>query len=253
MTLSQERLEAALKPRPVHFYEQLDSTNDVALAWIRAGKPHGALFVADEQISGRGRLGRSWYAPPGTALMFSLTLPPQPDLSAHATMLGAVVVGELLERLGISGVGIKWPNDVQIDGHKVCGVLPEAVWAGDRLVGLALGVGLNVRINFSGTALADKAISIENVSETPVDRLDLLVYLLERIEYWAARADMTVLRAAWQARLNMLGQRVTVTTPAGSMSGTAVTVDEYGALLLRLDTGEDFRAVAGDIAIGAQE
>ena len=79
--------------------------------------------------------------------------------------------------------GIKWPNDVQIDGRKLCGVLPEAAWQDARLLGVALGIGLNVRVDFAATPFADRAVSLETMVGA-VDRVDLLVRLLERLDYW---------------------------------------------------------------------
>lgn len=253
MTLSQERLQAALPARSVHYFSQVDSTNTLALDHARAGKAVGAIFVADEQLHGRGRLGRGWFAPPGTALMFSVVLPPLPTLLKQATLLGSVAVCEALEQLGVESVGIKWPNDVQIGGLKVCGVLPEAAWDGAQLVGLVLGIGLNVRIDFNNTPLAGKAVSVETALGRHIDRLDLLVRLLDGVDSWTAQPDTGSLWAAWRARLNMMGQSVIVTTPSGDVCGTAVDIDDDGALLLLLTNGEKYRAVAGDLAIGAQE
>jgi BirA family biotin operon repressor/biotin-[acetyl-CoA-carboxylase] ligase len=250
MTLTQARLETALRPRPVRYLAQVESTNDLARIWLQDGQGSGAVFVADEQIKGRGRMGHGWFAPPGTALMFSVVIVPESvDLVARAAMLGAVVVSELLDSLGIDKVGIKWPNDVQIDGRKVAGILPEAVWEGERLLGLVLGIGLNARIDFGDTDLADKATSIETMLGKSVDRLDLLVDLLGRIDRWVGQPESD-LHETWKNRLNMLGQIVTVNQPDGSVRGRAESVDERGALLLRLEDDSVYRAVAGDIAVG---
>lgn len=254
MPLTADRVQSALD-RPVRFYEQVASTNDLALAWLRDGASAGAVVLADEQTLGRGRLGRAWLAPPGTALMLSVIVRPPSEAVGSMTMLGAVAICELLESLGAADVGIKWPNDVRLNGRKVCGILPEAAWDGQRLLGVVLGIGLNVRIDFANTPLADSAISLEPALDTRIDRLDLLVTLLSRIDLWTQTLQARhELFAAWKRRLTMLGQRVSVSSVDDSMQqGVAEDVDNTGALLLRTDDGRLHRLVAGDIALGKQD
>ena len=169
-------------------------------------------------------------------------------------MLGAASIAEIIEHLGATDVGIKWPNDVQLNGKKVSGVLSEAAWVansphGGRLLGVVLGMGVNVRIDFSGTELAETAISIEPALGKAVNRLDLLGDLMGRIDYWYARIGSDELFEAWKSRLNMLGKMVTV--QQGTIHGLAESVDASGTLLVRDEQGELRRVVAGDIALGS--
>jgi BirA family transcriptional regulator, biotin operon repressor / biotin---[acetyl-CoA-carboxylase] ligase len=249
MVLTAERIQSKLAPRPLRFYEQADSTNDLALDWLRAGAMAGSAVVTDEQVKGRGRLGRTWYTPPGTALILSVVLSPKVEDLGQITMLGAVAIAEMIEHLGTADVGIKWPNDVLLQGKKVSGVLSEAVWNGDKLQGAVLGMGINVRIDFSGTELAGTAISIEPALGHAVDRLDLLDDLLSRVDYWYERLQTSALFDAWKSRLNMLGKMVTV--QQGTLHGLAESVDQSGALLLRDESGQLHRVVAGDIGLGS--
>lgn len=250
MRLTAEHICLALSPRAARFYQQADSTNDIALAWLREGAPTGSVVVADEQLKGRGRKGRTWHTPPGTALAVSLILHPPLEVLNRVSMLGALAICEAIENLGIQGAGIKWPNDVQINGRKVSGVLPENEWDGDRLVGVVLGMGLNVRVNFAGTGLEDTAISLESALGKPVDRLELLVKLLERTDEWSARLGSAALPAAWRKRLTTPGQTVTVSSAEAVIRGVAEDVDEQGALLVRDQQGTLHRVIAGDIALG---
>jgi BirA family biotin operon repressor/biotin-[acetyl-CoA-carboxylase] ligase len=250
MDWTSEQVLAQLGPRPARYLAQAASSNDLALMWLKEGAPAGAVVIVDEQTRGRGRLGRSWYAPPGTALMLSYVLRPTVSALPRISMLGALAVCELLETLGIPEVGIKWPNDVQIGGRKVCGVLPESAWDGDQLAGVVLGIGLNVRIDFTGTPFAETATSLGHAASQALDRMALLRDLLARLDYWAARVDSPLLLRRWRERLNMLGRLVTVSGPDGMLEGTADAVDEDGALLLRLHDGRLKRVIAGDIALG---
>jgi BirA family biotin operon repressor/biotin-[acetyl-CoA-carboxylase] ligase len=245
MDLTATRLEEVLGDRPHCFYPQVESTNDIALAWAAEGAPPGAVVVADAQTRGRGRLGRMWYAPPGTALMCSTILRPPPEHTAQVNMLGALAVCEAVEALG-GLVSLKWPNDVLLDGRKLAGILTEAAWHDNQLAAVALGIGINIRVDFAGTPYADTAISLEPTLGRKLDRAELLAGLLERLETWAGHWGNTLL-AAWRGRLATLGQMVQV----GNVRGVAEAVDARGALLVRGDDGVLHTVVAGDVVMGA--
>jgi BirA family biotin operon repressor/biotin-[acetyl-CoA-carboxylase] ligase len=263
--LTEARLAAALGSRPLRFEVRAGSTNDLARAWAGEGAPSGAVVVAEEQHAGRGRFGRQWISPPGTALLFSVILRPPQDLKhvGRLTMAAAVSVAGVLEDLRPQRgepVHLKWPNDVLIGAGKVAGILSEALWQGDRLDAAIVGIGLNVRVSFEGMALARTATSIESAFGVRVDRARLLARLLAHLDDWAAQAEGPALFDAWRARLSTLGQRVEVMTmdAAGAgeqnraIAGLAADVDADGALLLRADDGTVHRIVAGDVTVTSQ-
>jgi len=262
MELTAEKVRARLAPRwNVQYFERVDSTNDIAMNRLHETKSKiqarfaGDVIVADEQVKGKGRLGRTWYTPPGTALIVSVILPlTEPKHLPRITMLGAAAIAEMIENLGPSYVGIKWPNDVHLNGKKVSGVLAEANWYADsqrepELQGVVLGMGVNVRIDFSNTELAETAISIEPALGQPVDRLDLLADLMGRVDYWYARVGSDELFNFWKSRLNMLGTIVTIQSQM--IRGIAESADESGALNVRDESGLLHRVVAGDIGLGS--
>lgn len=243
--LQETQLRESFPSRAIRFYERIESTNDVGVAWLNAGAPDGGLVIADAQTEGRGRLGRTWYAPPGTALLFTTVFAAPRDLAVRSTMLGALAVAETLREMGARGVGIKYPNDVQIGRHKVCGVLAEAVWM-DK-VGVALGIGVNIRVDFTGTVFEQTAISLETALNRPVDRASLLTAIVTRLDFWRARLATDALPAAWRSYLNMLGEWVEVHTGSEQIRGIAVDVSPDGSLQLR-DRHGDLRSVwAGDL------
>ncbi|MEM6285486.1 MAG: biotin--[acetyl-CoA-carboxylase] ligase, partial [Chloroflexota bacterium] len=170
MDLNEQRITMALAPRAVRYFDSVSSTNDVATEWMREGALKGAVVVADEQTAGRGRLGRTWYTPPGVALATSVILRVKAEHLPQVNMMGALAVTNLLQALNLTEVSIKWPNDVLVGGRKICGILPEAVWNGNNMEGAVLGMGLNVRNNFAGTPLEEKATSIEAITGKPQDR-----------------------------------------------------------------------------------
>lgn len=249
MIMNHYNLQTALAPRPFRYYPRITSTNDAALEWLREGAKDGSVVVAEEQTEGRGRLGRKWYTPPGVALAFSVILRPSLDALPQVTMLGGLAVYELLEALNEGRgephrVGIKWVNDVLLNGKKVCGVLTEAVWEGDRLLGAVLGIGVNVRVRFEVPELEHTATNVETALGRTFDRIDLLRDLLARIEHWALRLGSAELFTTWRAHLVTLGQPVTV----GSISGIALDVDPDGALRVQTADGAVQRVMAGDVA-----
>jgi BirA family biotin operon repressor/biotin-[acetyl-CoA-carboxylase] ligase len=259
--LTDEGLRLALGARPFRYLPQVTSTNDIALDWADA--PSGAVVVTEEQTAGRGRFGRAWIAPSGSALLFSVVLRPRIDQSrvSRLTMVGAVAIAETLASLPamvIDLVGLKWPNDVNIAGRKVAGILPELIWEGDELKVAVLGIGLNVRNDFSGTPLEAQATSIERETGATVDRADLLSRVLSRIDYWIGRLDEHSLLGTWRAWLTTIGQQVKVRTlnlggakdaTTEVISGLAEDVDEEGALVLRLDDGTTRLIAAGEVSL----
>jgi len=246
MSLLKTNLENALPDRPVRFYPSVDSTQDLALQWLRDGAEAGAVVIADEQRKGRGRHGRFWYTPPGVALALSVVLRPPVRALHQVTMLGALSIYDMLGDLGAEVVTIKWPNDVRLQGRKVSGVLPEAEWDGGKLRGVALGMGINVRVDFSGTEVEQTAISIEPALGRAIDRVEIITLLLRRIDHWALRLGTPEIFDAWKARLETIGQRVTI----GAVNGIAEAVDREGALFVRTTDGERVRVLAGDVALG---
>jgi BirA family biotin operon repressor/biotin-[acetyl-CoA-carboxylase] ligase len=264
--LTEARLREALGARPFRFEMQVDSTNDIAREWALNGAPSGSVVLTEEQLAGRGRFGRKWSAPPGTALLMSVILRPRitPEHLTRLTMVGAVSVVETLETPDPSPFGrgesespnslsLKWPNDVLLAGRKVAGILPEAIWQGQSLAAVILGIGLNVRVDFAGTELENRSTSIEQRLGITVDRALLLSHLLQRIDYWAVRVADVALLDAWRSRLVTLGQRVTARGTAGIIDGLAVDVDNNGGLVLRSDDGTIHHVVAGEVTLSESE
>jgi BirA family biotin operon repressor/biotin-[acetyl-CoA-carboxylase] ligase len=242
--LSQSSLTNALGQRPFKFYPSIPSTQNEALDWLKAGASHGSVVIADEQTAGRGRMGRTWHTPAGVALALSYILKPTPIGAKHIFMAGGVAVAELLEGLGIPNISIKCANVVRIAGKKVAGVLPEAVWEGDKLQGVVLGIGVNIRVNFADTELEHLATSIETVLNQPANRTDLITKLLARLDFWSSQLGSDELFQAWRSRLDTLGNMVT----ADNVTGTAIDVTHDGALVIQKSDGTTHTVIAGDIS-----
>lgn len=249
----------------VEHYPQLGSTNDLARQRARAGQPEGLVIVADEQTSGRGRLGRGWAAPPASSLLFSLLLRPSWLAPADAfalTMLAGVALCEAVEQATPLRPALKWPNDLMLPQpgpagpalRKAAGVLSEIELSGGAIEWLVLGIGVNVNWAPAGVVdgrdLSAVATSVGATLGQPADRLALLRALLQRLDqrYLALRQGQhAALFADWRARLATIGQPVDVRLPSGELHGTAEGVEPNGALLVRDAAGTLHRVLAGDI------
>jgi BirA family biotin operon repressor/biotin-[acetyl-CoA-carboxylase] ligase len=200
-----------------------DSTNERAKQLAEAGAPHGTLVTADEQEAGRGRQGRAWTAPPGSAVLMSLVLR---DLDERHALLPLAAAVALCEALPVDAA-IKWPNDVWIERRKAAGILVE----GRRQEGWAvLGIGLNVTTGSFPPELADIATSLRLAGHetTPAALLPDLVAALDR---WL-RAPPEAVLEAWRSRDALKGERVRWSDGEGIADG----IDDSGAL--RVQTGD---------------
>lgn len=185
--MDEKKLRKSLSDLPLggfRFFKQTGSTNDIALAWATEGATDLSLVVADEQTSGRGRLGRHWMTPPGTALALSLIIHPNLLEHDHPSLfsgLGSLALTEILSERGLSAQ-IKWPNDVLIAGRKTAGILVETVWMGEQIESVVMGIGVNVlpesvpppsELHYPATSIHSEGLKI--------DRIELLHDLLSRL------------------------------------------------------------------------
>ncbi len=251
-TITRE-LPTRLIGRRVMAYPRLGSTNDEAKRLAAAGEPEGTLVIAEEQTAGRGRLQRTWWAPPGTALLMSLIFRPNlaPHQAQRLTMLCSLAICDAITETTGLAPAVKWPNDVLLHGRKVCGILTELGIEDARLAYVVVGMGINVNVDFSGAGeLARTATSLAQELGHEVSRLELLRAILVSIEgrYARLRAGESP-HTEWSERLATLGQRVVVTTPTEQWRGVAAGVDTDGALLLRDEEGVLRRILAGDVTL----
>ena len=231
----------------VHYVEQCSTTQDVAMDLAVRGAPEGTVVVCGEMWSGRGRMGRKWYAPRG-GLWFTLILRPRSLSKLNLlTLATGVSVAKALNHLFNVDARVKWPNDVVIEGKKVSGALLEVKHVGEELVAL-LGVGINVN-NDLPLELEGYATSLKRVLGFPVPRTPIFVGILKSVDYYYSaivEGDVGRIIGDWRLWSSTLGRYVRAVMASGVVEGRAVDVDESGALLI--DTGSGVvRVVEGDI------
>lgn len=248
-------LSSARSPRLVHVAET-GSTNADLLADI--GAPHLAVLVTTSQTAGRGRLGRTWTAPPGRTLAASVLverralpvealgwLPLAAGVAMRASVASVVRTGE---------VGLKWPNDVQVDGLKVCGVLAQV-----RPDASAVVVGAGVNLALTADELptpVSTSLSLhgaEGSTEALADRvlsawLADLTALVEALAAAGGDAEVSGLRGRTLAECTTLGRGVRVELPSGEvLAGRAESIDRDGRLVVRPESGDEVAVSSGDV------
>jgi BirA family biotin operon repressor/biotin-[acetyl-CoA-carboxylase] ligase len=212
--------------------------------------------VAESQSLGRGRLGRAWASPAEGGLYFSLVLRPALALSEapQITLLAGAGVCRAINALTHVGSGIKWPNDILVQGKKVAGILTEIEAEMNRIHHLIVGIGVNVNTRLSELphSLRGRATSLREETGQNVSRQSLLALALAEMEIlWreAQGRGFGPVREAWK-RLNCtLGQRVRIQGTGRSWVGTAADLDDQGALLVRADGGSFERIAFGEVAL----
>lgn len=226
----------------VRYEDTVTSTNDLAAAWASEGAPHFSVVAAGHQTAGRGRAGRKWFTPPHSALAFSLLLRPDhtPEDIGRFSGLGALAVCAVLRQDYQLNAQIKWPNDVLLDGKKVCGVLPEAFWSGNVLQAIILGIGVNLAPHAypREIPLLFPAISVEEVFGKPVSPEEFLKPVLAHLTSLYQRLDGPTFIAKWEQNLAFRGETVEIIQANQvSMSGRIAGLDEHGHLLLEINGG----------------
>lgn len=249
-------LHTGVVGREVRFFPSVGSTNDLLKHEARAGAAEGLVFVADEQVTGRGRRGRSWTAPAGTSLLSSTLLRPTwlpPHDAFLLTMLAAVAAAEAVEAISGLHVDLKWPNDLHVGGRKLGGLLVETELDAATVHWAVLGCGINVNWNPRAVPeLAAVATSVQAELGHDVDRRALLRTLIQRLDtrYNALRLGArSALFEAWRGRLRMLGQPVLADTPQGIIAGIAADVTLQGALVIHDEHGGRHTVSAGDVSV----
>lgn len=237
-----------------YYFREVSSTNDLAKKMASEGAPEGSVVVAEQQLKGRGRMGRPWASPPGSGLWFSLILRPEipPYHAPRLIFVIAVAVCRAIRQISGLQAAIKWPNDILFKGKKLCGILTEMSAEIDQLNYIVAGIGVNVKSVEYPPELADTAISLEEGGSRPFRRVNLLVCILQEleIEYGSFLTDgIEAVLERWRELNCTLGYEVTVSSKEETYSGTALDLNEDGCLLVKTEQGEVRIVMVGDVSL----
>ena len=241
-------LETSAIGKRIHCYKVLDSTNATAKEMAKVCES-GTVVLADVQREGRGRVGRSWSSPPG-GVWISVILKPNitPQHVGRINIAVSVAVARTVYELYGIRAGIKWPNDITIRGRKLGGILTEISAEMERIEYAVVGIGINANVDLSEFPPEWNATSIMQELGSGISRVELIQHLLTEIEryYEMMTASFEEMHREWCNLSTTLGRYVRIESQTGEVEGRAISLDQEGALILRVSDGEIKRVLTGD-------
>lgn len=241
--------------RNLVFHEETGSTNEDVKKLASEGAGDGTLVVADMQTAGRGRRGRTWASPKGESVYMSLLLRPRckPDQASALTLVMALAVLEAIEETVPGKGGIKWPNDIVMNGRKVCGILTEMGLKQNAIDYVVVGVGINVNQSSFVEEIASTATSLSLVCGKELERTELIGRVLYYFEQEYAEFEKTFDLAGLVNRYNRYllnrEREVRVLDPKGEYEGVALGINSQGELLVKRQNGEIVEVYAGEVSV----
>ena len=233
--------------RNILYYHTVPSTNEIAGMAARSNTEEGTVIIAEEQTGGRGRLERSWLSPPGS-LSLSIILYPELSRLPYLIMAASLAVSRTIKAISRIKADIKWPNDILINGKKVCGILIENGLKGNSVQYSVIGIGINLNVSVNNyPEIVSTAISL---SDAVVGRVPAALFtqrlLLEFENLYLSGGSVF---DEWQNSLITLGKKVTSTSGALVIEGIAESVNPDGSLIIKQTGGSLFKAVAGEVTL----
>lgn len=249
------RLQTRWAGRNLQYLKETDSTNNDAKRCMEEGGVHGTLIVAERQTAGRGRRGRLWESPEGTAIYMTIGMKPEfaPDKVSMLTLVMALSVAEAIEEQSGLEAGIKWPNDVVVNKRKVCGILTEMILEAEYIRCVVTGVGINVNQTAMPEEIAQTATSLFIEKGEKLSRAALIESVMRHFENnydcFIGSLDLSELKEAYEARLANKDQLVRVLDPKGEYEGIARGIRCTGELIVELPDGIVREVYAGEVSV----
>ena len=251
------RLTTAWAGRTVYSYGETGSTNIDAKRLAEEGAPHGALIVADTQTMGRGRRGNGWESEDsGQAIYMTMLLKPQfsPEYASRVTLLMALAVTAALEEVcEEQSVQIKWPNDVVLNGHKVCGILTEMSAEPGYIHHVVIGTGINVNQKEFPKEVDQIATSVLRETGRTNSRAQLIARVMfffeQYYEQFLQTYDLSAVREQYEAHLAGMGKEVRVLDPKGEYVGISKGITKTGELIVEKTDGTRCEIYAGEVSV----
>lgn len=249
-------LQTEFLGRTVYFEESVASTQQIAARLAYEGAAEGTVVVAEEQTAGRGRLSRKWHSPKGTGIWMSMIL--RPTVPVHQapqlTLLTAVSVAQAIEKYTDLSVGIKWPNDILINGKKAVGILTEMQADPDKINAVIIGIGINVNqkqehfaedIQHIATSLATEA----DKSFVRAELMQMIFLQMEKLYKEYLEHGFGVIKLLWESYAMSIGKEITARTIKQTIIGVAKGITADGVLLLEDKDGNVHHIHSADIEV----
>jgi BirA family biotin operon repressor/biotin-[acetyl-CoA-carboxylase] ligase len=229
----------------IHYFDEVDSTMDIARNLARKQCPHFTVVIAGRQKKGRGRLKRNWLSSEG-GLYFTIVVRPKipPVLSLRVNFAASMILAQTLRSMFNINAMVKWPNDVLVDGKKISGILSEMEAEIDRVSFISIGIGINV--NNDPTTYEPMATSLKKILGKEIPRIEVLKAFLHHFEDELNDADFENVVSEWKKYTETLNRHVRIVTTHDVSEGLAMDVDDNGALILKLADGSMKKIIYGD-------
>lgn len=239
----------------VLFYEKVDSTNNVAKKLAEKEKCHGTLVVAETQDSGKGRRGRNWVSSEKEGIWMTLILNPEisPMNASMLTLVAALAVNKGIKNVTGIDSYIKWPNDIVVNGKKICGILTEMSSDPDYVNHVVIGIGINVKMCQFPDELKDKATSLKLEGAQELSRAKIIAGIIEEFEIYydifIKKENLSECLWEYNNFLVNKGRRVIVYEKNNKYEAEAVGINEKGELLVKVDNGEERAIISGEVSV----
>jgi len=247
-----KNLHTVYMGKNIHFFKEVDSTNDVARELADEDAEEGTLVIAESQRSGKGRRGKRWISPSGGVWMTIILRPDiEPPKAPQLTLVTGVAVAETLNQECGLDVGIKWPNDILIGDKKVCGILTEVKADMGKVdyVLVGIGIDLNVDLNIFPPELRGGATSLKAELDREIMGAELVATFLKNFEIYYGEFKQGKFRKIlnrWRKLSKTIGNYVEVHKKGGPIYGEAVGINKDGKLILELDDGSLRKIISGE-------
>jgi len=252
--LIEKSLETDRFGRSLEVLDEVDSTNNYCKKMAEAGAPEGYCVATTRQVAGRGRRGRVWETPDNTNIAMSFLIRPElePNDTSMITLVAALAVESAVRELTGVEAQIKWPNDILLGGHKICGILTELSLELTAVNYVVVGIGVNVNNETMPEDIRDIASSIYIETGKNLDKNELTASILGYFEKYYDRfmadKNLSGLRNIYEEHLVNMNRTVRIIEKDKERTGEAVGISERGALLVKFDTGVE-AITGGEVSV----
>lgn len=257
--ISQAEIQSMLKTKwagqKVIYFDETDSTNIQAKLAGENGEAHGTLLVADRQVAGKGRRGRSWESPKGQCIYMTILLRPElePVNAPMLTLVMALSVAEAVKEKTGMEAQIKWPNDIVLNKKKICGILTEMSTEIDYINYVITGVGINTNQEKFSEEIEERATSLLIEGGRRIRRSELIAAVMERYEKnyttFMKTKDLSGLLSDYNNILVNRDKDVRILDPKGEYNGHAVGINEKGELIVVTEDGDEKHIFSGEVSV----
>lgn len=247
-------LKTQILGQVIHYEEVIDSTNNKAKELARADADEGLLVIADQQSTGKGRLGRTWDSPSGTGIWMSLVLKPNipPQYASELTLVAGLTMCEVISEITGLDAKIKWPNDIVVNGKKICGILTEMSAEMEGIKHIILGIGVNVNMtNFPEDLPHASSLAIEGKQE--YSRRSIIKRFLEKFEVdyklYKQKPSLEAFLERYEKYCITLHKKVKLIVGEEEIIAQSESITNEGALVVRLEDGSIKEVVSGEVSV----